>query len=339
MNVLNQRIRLALIIFLILMMCLAYSVVQIWFSSFSDNIDKMYPLEKSQNKEASKEFVMAMKYRLYISKLHNYFDYDHFIMKQILNKVDKHFNKGKSLLPDDSIEDIVWWGLFYQEIYGAVYDKKGDESMDFKAMSDRGLDALIDNIGKMIKRLPYGNNYFKIQEIDENTFFAMTKLIAFYKETLMERYKRKCNSKCDGAKQYYLDAANSKLNEGLYIYLNETYNKHFKESRAKNLASFEYNAVALDILIFDLISYRLQYQDNNDYLPKEFCTKDNTTNISKHLGDLMNIQKNSKYYDENIMDSKRAIFFILEYNCKNLNPKLKNILKDMINFKSERNKK
>lgn len=65
-----------------------------------------FPLEKSPNPEATKHFINAMEYRNYISHIHNFIDYDNFLMKLLLTKMNEEYEKGKSLLPKNSAEDV-----------------------------------------------------------------------------------------------------------------------------------------------------------------------------------------------------------------------------------------
>ena len=159
-----------LIGFLALIVMSVYIFITTWQTSTYKEVRTMYPLEKSQNKKASEEFLKAMEYRIYIKQLHSFFDYDSSIMKPLLEKLNEHYEKGKTLLPNDSVEDIVWWVLFYKEIYGLVMPPKNDNSLAYENLPYQEFTKVHDEVFEKIERYPYGKVYFKLDEIKKFRF-------------------------------------------------------------------------------------------------------------------------------------------------------------------------
>ena len=65
------------------------------------SLQKDYTHEMTKNSQSTQEFIKAMKYKIYISKLHKYASYDNFLMKPLFSKMDYHFSKGKENLPKE----------------------------------------------------------------------------------------------------------------------------------------------------------------------------------------------------------------------------------------------
>lgn len=165
-----------------------YIFITTWQSSTYKEVRSMYPLEKSSNKEASEEFLKAMEYRIYIKQLHPFFDYDSFVMTPLLEKLDYHFKKGKELLPKDSVEDIVWWVLFYKEIHGLLVPPRNDNSLAYENLPYQEFKKVHDEIYEMIMRYPDGEVHFKIDEIKSFRFKTMAILVGFYYKEFSCRY-------------------------------------------------------------------------------------------------------------------------------------------------------
>jgi len=88
------------------------------FISSNIMIKAEFPLSRSSNPEASKHFVNAMEYKTKIANLHKFIDYDNPIMKPFLNDLYAEYEKGKSLLPKTSAEDVYWYVILFRGIHG-----------------------------------------------------------------------------------------------------------------------------------------------------------------------------------------------------------------------------
>ena len=183
-------------------------VVNIVAKSFEINktLQKDY-IELSANPKIRQEFMTTMKYKIWISILHKYVNYDNFIMRPLFSKMDYHFKEIKTNLEQDNIDDIILWCLLYGEIYGLTYND--DNSMNFKNLDYEKLEILTNEIYLMIQRLPYGD--LKIFQIQDNLLMIMLNLTDFYFNAMFEKYERNCTNKtdCCGAKLYYLDKHNA----------------------------------------------------------------------------------------------------------------------------------
>ncbi|MCT7484900.1 hypothetical protein [Aliarcobacter cryaerophilus] len=104
-------------------------------------IKEMFQPQLSSNPEATEHFMDAMGVASYIERLHNFVNYDNFLMKPLFYKMNKDYEKGKSLLPENSAEDVFWYMLLYRKIYGIGANiSKNDNSLrydkDFKTEED-----------------------------------------------------------------------------------------------------------------------------------------------------------------------------------------------------------
>lgn len=96
-------------------------------------IKDMFQPQLSSNPEATEHFINAMGVASYIERLHNFVNYDSFLMKPLLYKMNKDYDKGKSLLPENSVEDVFWYMLLYRKIYGiGVMTSNNDISLDYE---------------------------------------------------------------------------------------------------------------------------------------------------------------------------------------------------------------
>jgi len=185
--------------FIALIVMGVYIFLTVWQERTYKEVHTMYPLEKSKNPKASEEFLKAMEYRIYIKELHPFFDYDSFVISALLKKMDYHFKRGQALLPKDSVEDIVWWTLFYKEIYGLLVPPRNDNSMAYENLPPKEFAKVHDAVYRMIMRYPEGKVYFDIPEIKRFRFKTMAILVGFYYKEYSLRYEGQ--SMVDKAKQ------------------------------------------------------------------------------------------------------------------------------------------
>lgn len=118
---------------LLLLILIIGSFATFQYKIQTQTLNEMFQPENSPNKEATEYFIKAMSMAAYIERLHNFVDYDNLLMKPFLNKMNEEYEKGKSLLPKNSAEDIFWYVILYRGIYGiGVLTSNNDDSLDFQ---------------------------------------------------------------------------------------------------------------------------------------------------------------------------------------------------------------
>ncbi|MCT7910132.1 hypothetical protein N5915_11240 [Arcobacter lacus] len=100
-----KRLRIRYII-LILVLSIPLSYVFQYVVNVTLISKNEFSLDKSPNPQATEHFIKAMEYKNYILNLHRFVDYDNFLMKPLLTKMNEEYEKGKSLLPKTSAEDV-----------------------------------------------------------------------------------------------------------------------------------------------------------------------------------------------------------------------------------------
>lgn len=218
-----------------------------WQERTYKEVHTMYPLEKSKNPKASEEFLKAMEYRIYIKELHPYFDYNSFVMAPFLMKMNYHFKKGVALLPKDSVEDIVWWTLFYKEIYGLLVPPRNDNSMAYENLPPKEFAKVHDAIYRMIMRYPEGKVYFDIPEIKQFRFKVMAILVEFFRGKYTHRYIGKTQKE---KAQKFADDMQSKKNLKKILNLYEKVQKEY----LKDSSNFEAMRLHYYVDIVDISS-------------------------------------------------------------------------------------
>ena len=134
-----------------------------------------FPLDKSPNPQATEHFIKAMEYRNYISHLHNFIDYDNYLMKPLLTKMNEEYEKGKSLLPETSAEDVYWYVILYRGIYGigGIPDRR-DMSMAFKTtLTKEEYKKHYEEIVDKIKRFAINDFNYDVPRVTEYKFDFM----------------------------------------------------------------------------------------------------------------------------------------------------------------------
>ena len=315
---------------------LAIMSVYIFFTTWQERTYKevhtMYPIEKSKNPEASEEFLKAMEYRIYIKELHPYFDYDSFVMAPLLMKMNYHFKKGVKLLPKDSVEDIVWWTLFYKEIYGLLVPPRNDNSMAYENLPPKEFAKVHDAIYRMIMRYPEGKVYFDIPEIRQFRFKVMAILVGFYIDRCTRRYEGK------DQRSRAIQAANDiELYKHLNKILNKyklAYHKFSQDVRNREFMQNEYFSDIIYIYTETIMNYTFIHKTQK--LPANICNSDDSKLIIQYSNKLIGYIE-----DEKDMQSKRIyeslfkenhtsfvpdIFKLLNYRCPNLQPDISQLV-------------
>ena len=157
---------------------------------------KEFPLNKSPNPKASQHFLNAMEYKIYIARLHNYVNYDNFLITRLLNKMNEEYEKGKSLLPKDSAEDVYWYVVLYRDIYGiGGYPEDKDMSISYKKrLSDEGYKKYYEEILLKIKRFENDDFDFDVPRITQYKYEFMTNLIDEFMTIEAKLFKKNIKS-------------------------------------------------------------------------------------------------------------------------------------------------
>ncbi|RXI35553.1 hypothetical protein CRU99_13830, partial [Malaciobacter mytili] len=149
------------------------------FISSNILIKAEFPLDKSPNPEASKHFINAMEHKTKIANLHKSVDYDNPIMKPFLDDLNEEYEKGKSLLPKNSAEDVYWYVILFRGIHGigGIPDRK-DMSLAYKNIySKEEYEQHYQEIVNKIKRLATDDFNFDVPRITQYKYEFMVNLI------------------------------------------------------------------------------------------------------------------------------------------------------------------
>jgi len=309
----------------------AYIFITIWQARTYEEVHAMYPLSKSKNPQASAEFLKAMEYRIYIKELHPFFDYDSFVMAPLLEKLDYHLQKGKALLPKDSVEDIVWWTLFYKEIYGLLVPPRNDNSLAYENLPYQEFAKVHDEVYEMIMRYPEGEVYFNLKEIEQFRFKAMAILVGFYVDRSTRRYQGKTQ------KEKSIKAANDVV---LYKNLQKILKKYKlvykKINLSKNQQFMEYEYLSDIVYIYTKLIMNYTFIYKTQKLPTDICYSNNsqliiayTNKLIKFVENVKSIQSQRIYtslFREKYTSFVPTVFKLLDYRCENLEPETSKIV-------------
>lgn len=149
------------------------------FISSNILIKAEFSLNKSPNPEASKHFINAMEHKTKIANLHKSVDYDNSIMKPFLDDLYFEYEKGKSLLPKNSAEDVYWYVILFRGIHGiGGYPDRKDMSLSYKNIyTKEEYEEHYKEIVNKIKRLTTDDFNFDVPRITQYKYEFMTNLI------------------------------------------------------------------------------------------------------------------------------------------------------------------
>jgi len=173
-----KRLRIRYII-LILVLSIPISYVFQYVVNVTLISKNEFPLEKSPNPQATEHFIKAMEYRNYISHIHNFIDYDNYLMKPLLTKMNQEYEKGKSLLPKTSAEDVYWYVILYRGIYGigGIPDDY-DMSMAYKTtLTKEDYKKHYEEIVDKVKRFAINDFNYDVPRVTEYKFDFMIDLL------------------------------------------------------------------------------------------------------------------------------------------------------------------
>ncbi|BAK72749.1 hypothetical protein [Arcobacter sp. L] len=203
-------------------------------------IKDMFQPQLSSNPEATEYFINAMGVAAYIERLHNFVNYDSFLMKPLLNKMNTDYEKGKSLLPENSAEDVFWYMLLYRKIYGiGVKTSNNDISLDYekKLKTEEEYKKYYEDILYKITRLGTLEFKYDTSLITDNKLQIMNNLLTEYLSlvnSFIDNYLEKKQSKLILDKKY-LEDINS-----IYLNYNEYIKKNTNLSNKKQLIENKY---------------------------------------------------------------------------------------------------
>ena len=173
-----KRLRIRYII-LILVILIFLGYISTFSKSTTSMLSNEFPLDKSPNPQATEHFIKAMEYRNYISHIHNFIDYDNFLMRPLFNKMNEEYEKGKSLLPKTSAEDVYWYVILYRGIYGigGIPDDY-DMSMAYKTtLTKEDYKKHYEEIVDKVKRFAINDFNYDVPRVTEYKFDFMDNLL------------------------------------------------------------------------------------------------------------------------------------------------------------------
>lgn len=173
-----KRLRIRYII-LILVILIFLGYISTFSKSTTSMLSNEFPLDKSPNPQATEHFIKSMEYKNYILNLHRFVDYDNFLMRPLFNKMNEEYEKGKSLLPETSAEDVYWYVILYRGIYGigGIPDRR-DMSMAFKTtLTKEEYKKHYEEIVDKIKRFAINDFNYDVPRVTEYKFDFMIDLL------------------------------------------------------------------------------------------------------------------------------------------------------------------
>lgn len=306
-------------------------IVVNWQKGTQSKLEELHPIEYSKNQEASKEFLKAMEYKAYISQLHTYFNYDNFVMVPFLEKMNFHFNKGKNLLPQNSVEDIVWFVALYKDIYALVVPEKDDYSLAYEKLPFDEFAKKHDEIFEMIKRYPFGEINFDIKQINEYKFQTMAILVEFYLFGQTKKFENKNVGFNNKASLIFIKNYKEILN--LYEIVKEKYlnsssfYEDMKLAYISDVVSLSSNIILHDVQ-FKTITLKQSLSIDEMNLSKEWCSSKEALIIKDNTPILLNSLKMNTAKTNSILnnvfknDSYISLYVKLGRECDNLNPNM-----------------
>ena len=304
------------------------SMVLIWKNATYKELTQSYPLEHSKNPEASKAFIHALEYRIYIKELHPYLDYDSIVMKPLFWLMDHHFHNAQKLLPSNSVEDVFWWVIFYKDIYGiGVIRDRNDNSLAYDRLTVSEFKEKHREVSNMIRRYAEGSVYFDTKHVRDFEFPVMDHMIRFF----YGRYPSAYEDTDDRFKDQEV-LINLKEIMALYQEFSESYLIEMsQETRLQYYGDIV--AMSSDIIAFHLKRYHTKY------VTDEICHSIEAQQIKKLAPHLMNYvkQNDSKVSQELFQDlflakgiSTSPVIFALVKSCdENTSFALSEVLRDI----------
>lgn len=283
-------------------------------------IKEMFQPQLSSNLEATEYFINAMGVASYIERLHNFVNYDSFLMKPLLYKMNKDYEKGKSLLPENSAEDVFWYMVLYRKIYGiGVATSNNDNSLsydkDFKTEED--YKKYYEDILNRITRLGTFDFKYETPMITDNKLQIMNNLVEEYLNLvykfMYDYFEKKSNLILD---KRYLEDINSVYN---------LYKHYLINNDDKRVIDNKYFEIRI-------LSYLLSI-DMNQTL-KIDCQNPKYKELFKNITDIENVSINlePEYYSKELEYIFRKTSWLKNLvkslnNCDSLKEEVSQVLK------------
>ncbi|AXH12593.1 hypothetical protein [Halarcobacter bivalviorum] len=293
------------------------------FISSNILIKAEFPLDKSPNPEASKHFINAMEHKTKIANLHKSVDYDNPIMKPFLDDLYFEYEKGKSLLPKNSAEDVYWYVILFRGIHGiGGYPQRKDMSLSYKNMySKEEYKQHYQEIVNKIKRLATDDFNFDVPRITQYKYEFMVNLIGEVMSLLGE-YTYEDN-KAFLNKEYLQDITD------IYVYYKNFSKKYLPlaNKQNENIVRDIYMKIRLSTYI---LTFKIQQTR------KANCEDIEYRNLIKNIKLLKQMSLNPKYknqtfYYEGIFHRVEWVYSILEVSEKYC-PKLKKDTEEILKY-------
>ncbi len=314
-----KRLRIRYII-LILVILIFLGYISTFSKSTTSILSNEFPLDKSPNPQATEHFIKAMEYKNYILNLHRFVNYDNFLMKPLLTKMNQEYEKGKSLLPKTSAEDVYWYVILYRGIYGigGIPDDY-DMSMAYKTtLTKEDYKKHYEEIVDKIKRFAINDFNYDVPRITNYKFEFMSNLLTEYDVAIS--LIRKLENNFFGLAEYTKD-----LND-IYIYY-----KHFRDKYLLLANKQDKNNL---VALHDEILFFLQFTTYIEYLQTNqiYCNNEKYILLLTKMKEL----KNSKTKEEKSLDNYLSNVFeksswlykltIALEKCPNLEKEAKEVL-------------
>ena len=296
MKTLLKKYKYPFIIFLIL--ATVYTVVISWHQGTQKGLRELYPLEKSANKAATNAFIKAQVYSADIATLHPYFDYDSIVMKPLISRMEENMQKGTSLLPKESIEDILWWVFTYTDIHALKVPPREDRSLDYKKLPPIEFAKIHDKVYEMIERFPEGELYFDFERMKKFQFQAYNTLVDFFAGQYMHKYKGKRKEQIiNFSKDKKIKKRLKKILK-MYPIVKEKYLKYLGKGRdAYNKAVVNYT-INMHNIASSLLTR--EFFANHNTFSKNLCTSNEVNILLEKGGELLTLMDTNKRYKEEI---------------------------------------
>ena len=312
-----KRLRIRYII-LILVLSIPISYVFQYVVNVTLISKNEFPLEKSPNPQATEHFIKSMEYKNYILNLHRFVDYDNFLMRPLFNKMNEEYEKGKSLLPKTSAEDVYWYVILYRGIYGigGIPDDY-DMSISFETtLTKEDYKKHYEEIVDKIKRFAINDFNYDVPRVTNYKFEFMSDLVNEYDKTVGLL-----------SKEFFV--SNKYIKD-----LNDIY-RYYKQFRDKYLPLANKQDKNNLVAVHDEILFFLKFITYTEYIQTHYinCSDEKYILLLTKMKELKNLKTKEKQmlddYLENVFTKSIWLYqltLILE-KCPNLEKEAKEVLR------------
>lgn len=320
---LHWKIALPILIFLFLL-----GFINKYDQVVEDALLKEFDLSKSKNPEASKAFIMMLKNATYVERLHTFFDYDSIFIKPFIDNMDEYYYQGTALLPAESVEDIYWWTVGYQSIYGLSVPDRNDYSMaKYQVLSHQEFKLFHKLLYRKIIRYFEGNIDFNLPIIKKTRFQYWNVLLSYYRIKFNKTYAgRDLNKKFYN----YLNDDESSIIIHKLMILNKEFSEKYLNFSDNPEAKYRYMLTQFGLSLEDA---KRAVASSGTRLPQNMCHDNNTQTMMKYLRVLTKYVKKSSSSTAKLVERKlflkgypASLLLIYEKSCNNLSQELQPIV-------------